>query len=124
MVGVVSRGRVTDIARAIAWLSRVDAREHTAIVELLSLGEPQLLLQIANPLLAILVLTSLIIGEARKCLRHEDVNLLVERIQELYSGGERRFAFHKQFLWEEALSKSHLNPNGMASQYGESGSWK
>jgi len=97
MVGVVSRGRVygrTDIARAIALLSRVDTREHTAIVELLGLGEPQLLLQVANPLLAILELTSLIIREGRKCLRHEDVNLLVERVQKLYSGGEGRFAFH------------------------------
>jgi hypothetical protein len=64
------------------------------------------LLQVANPLLAILELTSLIVGEGRKCLRHEDVNLLVERVQELYSGGESRFAFHKQFLSEDAWSKA------------------
>jgi hypothetical protein len=88
------------------WLSFVDAREYTAIVELLGLGERQLLLQVANPLLAILEFTSLLIGERSKCLRHEDVNLLVERIQKLDSGGERRSAFHKQFLSEDALSKA------------------
>ena len=81
------------------WLC-VDTREHTAIIEQIRLGERQLLLQFANPLLAILELTALIIREAREWLRHQDVNLLVERVQQLDSGGEGRFVFHKQFLWE------------------------
>ena len=87
-------------------LSFVDAREHTAIVELLGLGKRQLLLQVANPLLAILELTSLFISEASQCLRHEHVNLLVERVQKLNSGGEGGSAFHNKFLSEDALSRA------------------
>jgi hypothetical protein len=79
-------------------ISLVDAREHAAIVELLGLGKRQLLFQVSNPLLTILEFASFIIGEAGKTLRHENVNLLVKRIQKLNSGGERRYACHTQFL--------------------------
>jgi hypothetical protein len=79
-------------------ISSVDAREHSAIIKLLGLGECQLSFQVANPLLTILEFTSLIIGEAGKTLRHENVNLLVEGIQKLDSSGEHRDPCRKQFL--------------------------
>jgi hypothetical protein len=78
----------------------VDASEHAAIIEVLGLRERQLLFQVANSLLAILEFTSLTIGEAGKTLRHENVNLLVKRIQKLNSGREHRYACHTQFLSE------------------------
>jgi hypothetical protein len=86
--------------RVISASPSVDASEHAAIIEVLGLRERQLLFQVANSLLTILEFTSLTIGEAGKTLRHENVNLLLKRIQKLNSGREYPYACHTQFLSE------------------------
>jgi len=68
--------------------SLIDACEHAAAVELLRLSKGDLLLQVANPLLAVLELASLVGCKARVGLGNEDFDLLVERVQKLDPGRE------------------------------------